>query len=184
MRPVTPFMITRTVRSATSSPSSISTTWSSTTWSLTTWISTRWISVTKALSQSLRLLYDPAAREHKPKETAMAPPQRPVRLSDVAATAGVSLATASRALNGQNGVGPILAARVREGARTLGYIANVHARTLAGGATSVVGLIVHEIDDPYFTEIAGGVIRSALAKDLLVQVSHSGRDPEQELRQI
>jgi len=73
---------------------------------------------------------------------------------------------------------------VREVARTLGYIANVHARTLAGGATSVVGLIVHEIDDPYFTEIAGGVIRSALAKDLLVQVSHSGRDPEQELRQI
>jgi LacI family transcriptional regulator len=114
----------------------------------------------------------------------MAPPQRPVRLSDVAATAGVSLATASRALNGQNGVGPALAARVREVARTLGYIANVHARTLAGGATSIVGLIVHEIDDPYFTEIAGGVIRSALAKDLLVQVSHSGRDPEQELRQI
>jgi LacI family transcriptional regulator len=108
----------------------------------------------------------------------------PVLLSDVAAAAGVSLATASRALNGQAGVGATLAEKVREVAENLGYIANVHARTLAGGTTSVVGLIVHEIDDPYFTEIAGGVIRSALAENLMVQVSHSGRDPEQELRRI
>jgi LacI family transcriptional regulator len=43
---------------------------------------------------------------------------------------------------------------------------------------------VHEIDDPYFTEIAGGVIRSALAENLMVQVSHSGRDPQQELGRI
>jgi LacI family transcriptional regulator len=110
--------------------------------------------------------------------------QRPVRLSDVAAAAGVSLATASRALNGQNGVSPALAQTVRGVARTLGYVANVHARTLAGGATSVIGLIVHEIDDPYFTQIAGGVIRSAATENLLVQVSHSGRDPRQELDQI
>jgi len=114
----------------------------------------------------------------------MAAAQRPVRLSDVADAAGVSLATASRALNGQNGVSPALAQTVRGVARTLGYVANVHARTLAGGATSVIGLIVHEIDDPYFSEIAAGVIRSAVTQNLLVQVSHSGRDPEQELQQI
>jgi LacI family transcriptional regulator len=105
-------------------------------------------------------------------------------LSDVAAAAGVSLATASRALNGQAGVGAALAEKVREVARDLGYVANVHARQLAGGTTSVIGLIVHEIDDPFFTEIAGGIVRSALEENLMVQVSHSGRDPEQELRQI
>ncbi|HEX5383087.1 MAG TPA: LacI family DNA-binding transcriptional regulator, partial [Propionibacteriaceae bacterium] len=108
----------------------------------------------------------------------------PVLLSDVAAAAGVSLATASRALNGQAGVGIALAEKVRDVAQSLGYVANVHARTLAGGTTSVIGLIVHEIDDPYFTEIAGGVIRSALAENLMVQVSHSGRDPQQELTRI
>jgi LacI family transcriptional regulator len=105
-------------------------------------------------------------------------------LSDVAAAAGVSLATASRALNGQAGVGATLAEKVREVARDLGYVANVHARQLAGGTTSVIGLIVHEIDDPFFTEIAGGIVRSALEENLMVQVSHSGRDPEQELRQV
>ena len=107
-----------------------------------------------------------------------------VLLSDVAAAAGVSLATASRALNGQTGVGAELAEKVREVARNLGYVPNVHARQLAGGATSVIGLIVHEIDDPFFTEIAGGIVRSALAENLMVQVSHSGRDPEQELQEI
>jgi LacI family transcriptional regulator len=55
---------------------------------------------------------------------------------------------------------------------------------LAGGATSVIGLIVHEIDDPFFTEIAGGIVRLALAENLMVQVSHSGRDPQQELQEI
>jgi LacI family transcriptional regulator len=109
---------------------------------------------------------------------------RPVLLSDVAAAAGVSLATASRALNGQAGVGAALAEKVREVAGNLGYVANVHARQLAGGTTSVIGLIVHEIDDPFFTEIAGGIVRSALEESLMVQVSHSGRDPAQELRQI
>jgi LacI family transcriptional regulator len=107
-----------------------------------------------------------------------------VLLSDVAAAAGVSLATASRALNGQAGVGAALAEKVRDVAQNLGYVANVHARQLAGGSTSVIGLIVHEIDDPFFTEIAAGVVRSALEENLMVQVSHSGRDPEQELRQI
>ena len=107
-----------------------------------------------------------------------------VLLSDVATAAGVSLATASRALNGQTGVGAELAEKVRVVARNLGYVPNVHARQLAGGTTSVIGLIVHEIDDPFFTEIAGGIVRSALAENLMVQVSHSGRDPEQELQEI
>ena len=63
----------------------------------------------------------------------------PVLLSDVEAAAGVSLATASRALNGQAGVGVAVAEKVRQVAHDLGYVANVHARQLAGGTTSVIG---------------------------------------------
>src|SRR5918993_1164077 len=54
----------------------------------------------------------------------------------------------------------------------------------AGGASSTVGLIVHQVDDPYFSEIAGGVIEIAGEQGLLVQICHSGRDPHAELRQI
>jgi LacI family transcriptional regulator len=111
-------------------------------------------------------------------------PHSALRLADVAERAGVSLATASRALAGRDGVSEQVADRVRQVSRDLGYVANLHARTLAGGSTSTVGLIVHQIDDPYFTEIASGVIRAAGEKDLMVQICHSGRDPQQELRQI
>ncbi|WP_433826245.1 LacI family DNA-binding transcriptional regulator [Actinoplanes sp. CA-015351] len=107
-----------------------------------------------------------------------------LRLIDVAQRAGVSLATASRALAGREGVSEEVANRVRQVSAELGYVANPYARTLAGGSSSTVGLIVHQVDDPYFSEIAGGVIQLAGEQGLLVQICHSGRDPEHELRQI
>lgn len=107
-----------------------------------------------------------------------------LRLIDVANKAGVSLATASRSLSGQSGVSEEVARQVREVAREMGYVANMQARSLAGGATSIIGLIVHEIADPYFTEIASGVIADAEQNGLIVQISQSGRDPRQELRQV
>ncbi|GLW99283.1 LacI family transcriptional regulator [Microtetraspora sp. NBRC 16547] len=107
-----------------------------------------------------------------------------LRLADVAERAGVSLATASRVLSGRGGVSEELAGRVRQVSHELGYVANPYARTLAGGTSPTVGLIVHQVDDPYFSEIAGGVIEVAAEKGLLVQISHSGRDPDYELRQL
>lgn len=114
----------------------------------------------------------------------MARPRTATRLADVAAVAQVSMATASRSLTGRDGVSETVAARVRQVALDLGYVANIHARTLAGGATSTVGLIVHEIGDPYFSEIASGVIRVATERGFTVQICHSGRDPRTELLQI
>jgi LacI family transcriptional regulator len=114
----------------------------------------------------------------------MPKPRSALRLIDVAERAGVSLATASRALAGRDGVSEQVAEHVRQVSRELGYVANLHARTLAGGSTSTVGLIVHQIDDPYFSEIASGVLKVAGEQDLIVQICHSGRDPQNELGQI
>jgi LacI family transcriptional regulator len=107
-----------------------------------------------------------------------------MRLSDVAAEAGVSIATASRSLSGTYGVSASVADHVRKTADDLGYVVNVHARSLAGGPPSTIGLIVHEIGDEYFSEIAGGVLQIATQEELTVQISHSGHDPEVELAQI
>ncbi|MEV0083889.1 LacI family DNA-binding transcriptional regulator [Saccharopolyspora sp. NPDC050642] len=107
-----------------------------------------------------------------------------LRLIDVAERAGVSIAAASRALSGSAGVSDAIAERVREVAAQMGYVANVHARTLAGGASTSVGLLVHEIGDPYFTEIASGVLRIGTQQGLTVQICHTGRDPESELVQV
>ena len=114
----------------------------------------------------------------------MSAPPAAVRLSEVADAAGVSIATASRSLRGLGGVSDAVAEKVRGIAEDLGYVTNSYARTLAGGTTTIVGLILNQIDDPYFTEIAAGVVRAAEDSDLTVQIGHSTRDPQRELKQI
>ena len=107
----------------------------------------------------------------------------PVRLIDVADRAGVSIATASRSLNGAPGVSSVVAERVRAVAESMGFVANSHARSLAGGQESSVGLVVGDIGDPYFTEIAAGVIGVAAESSRLVQISHA-TDPTELLAQV
>jgi LacI family transcriptional regulator len=109
---------------------------------------------------------------------------RNTRLVDVAEAAGVSLATASRALAGSERVNPELAARVREAAASLGYVPNAYARTLAGQTPPMVGLVVHDVTDPYFAEIAKGVLRVADEHDLMVLIHQSERRPELELARV
>jgi LacI family transcriptional regulator len=96
----------------------------------------------------------------------------------------VSIATASRSLSGAPGVSEGVAERVREQARAMGYVVNLHARSLAGGSTRSVGLVVHEIGDPYFSEIASGVLGVGAREGLTVQICHTGRDPARELEQL
>lgn len=106
------------------------------------------------------------------------------RLIDVAEAAGVSLASASRAMTGGSGISPEAAAHVRRIAQRLGYEPNMHARGLAGGLVPTIGLIVHEIGDPYFADIASGVIRSAALENRSVQIAQAERTPGSELAQV
>src|SRR5699024_9093197 len=78
-----------------------------------------------------------------------------VRLSDVAKDAGVSLATASRVLNGSSRVpGKAVAEKVQAAAAKLGYVPNAQAQALARSRSGLIGLVVHDIADPYFATIA------------------------------
>ena len=100
-----------------------------------------------------------------------------VKLTEVARLAGVSLATASRVLNGSNRTpAPIIAERVRAAAEELGYVPNAQAQALARSTTGLVGLVVHDIADPYFSAIAHGVQQAALGSGH--QVLLAGTDIE------
>ncbi|OLT09710.1 hypothetical protein BJF77_09595 [Kocuria sp. CNJ-770] len=101
-----------------------------------------------------------------------------VTLSQVAREAGVSLATASRVLNGSDRrPAEEIAERVRLAAETLGYVANAQAQALARSTTGLVGLVVHDIADPYFSSIAKGVQRRARAhRHQLLLAATSGTD--------
>ena len=97
---------------------------------------------------------------------------RRVTLQDVADRAGVSLTTASRVVNeGARRVGPGLAQRVNQAVAELGYTANLQARAVATGQSTMIGVVVHDIADPYFSSIAAGLIEAAEARQLLVCMS-------------
>ncbi|MEU5259788.1 LacI family DNA-binding transcriptional regulator [Amycolatopsis sp. NPDC021455] len=103
-------------------------------------------------------------------------------LLDVAREAGVSAATASRALNGSTRtVSAEKLALVLEAAERLGYAPNLSAQATARGSTKTVALIVHDIADPYFSSIAAGIVEGAEAAGLTVTMAVTGRSPEREL---
>ncbi len=102
-------------------------------------------------------------------------------LEDVAQAAGVSMATASRALNGSSRtVNPANRERVLAAARTLNYSANLAAQTMAKGATSTLALVVADISDAYFSTITSGVLRAADERALIVTIGITERRPEHE----
>jgi LacI family transcriptional regulator len=105
-----------------------------------------------------------------------------VTLEDVAKHAGVSLATASRVLNGSSRqVGAIMRAKVESSAAKLGYRVDATAQTLARGASNVAGLVIQSLTDPYFAAIADGAIRAADLHEMVVTLGTTYRDPEREI---
>ncbi|MFE6968921.1 LacI family DNA-binding transcriptional regulator [Isoptericola sp. NPDC057653] len=103
------------------------------------------------------------------------------RLQDVADRAGVSLATASRVLNGSaRQPGAELVARVQAAASELGYVVNAQAQALARARSGLLGLVVQDISDPYFSSIAAGAQNAARDRGRLVLLASTGRDPEAE----
>ena len=105
-----------------------------------------------------------------------------VTLSDVAREAGVSLATASRAINGSANrtVRADLHERVLAAAARLRYTPDANAQAMARGRTTSIGLVVHDIADPYFSSIAAGVTLAADRASLQVTLTSTQHDPTRE----
>ncbi len=81
---------------------------------------------------------------------------RTTTLSDVAQRAGVSIATASKALNGRGDVAPATRARVLEAAETLSFTPNAMARGLLAGRTGTVGLLTSDLEGRFMIPILMG----------------------------
>lgn len=83
---------------------------------------------------------------------------RPPTLADVAARAGVSPKTVSRALNNEGNVRPEKVARVLAAAAELGFRPNEFARLLrTRGATTMIGVVTADVGDPFWTGVLRGV---------------------------
>ena len=85
-----------------------------------------------------------------------------MNLRDVAKKARVGSATVSRVLNDHPDVKSSTRARVLRAIEELKYRPNLHARTLAGGKTRVLGVVMVNLYNPFFTDICVAMERNAV----------------------
>lgn len=108
----------------------------------------------------------------------------PVRLRDVALAAGTSTKTASRVINGSDGVAPDTRRRVQEAVEDLGYQVDLMARSLRRGVDDTVGVVIPTIGDPFFALAIEEIERIALQRSINLLVASNSRDPEIERKVI
>ncbi len=101
-----------------------------------------------------------------------------VSAADVARAVGVSPATVSYVLNGRNGVSQEMRERILKTAQELGHIPSDQAKRLREQRTRVIGLVLTDIANPFYTEIAAGTIDSARAAGYEVFFAHTEEKAE------
>ncbi|MFE2374445.1 LacI family DNA-binding transcriptional regulator [Streptomyces sp. NPDC059398] len=98
-------------------------------------------------------------------------------IKDVAAGAEVSVATVSRVLNGHPSVRPGTRTRVMAAVEALGYRPNAVARSLRTQQTRTLGLVISDVLNPYFTELARSVEDEARAHGYSVIIGNADEQP-------
>ncbi|HLH02294.1 MAG TPA: LacI family DNA-binding transcriptional regulator [Bryobacteraceae bacterium] len=107
-----------------------------------------------------------------------------MNLEEVAKLARVSTATVSRVLNN---VGPVRAstrARVLKAVEELKYTPNLHARNLAGGKSRTFGMIVSNLENPFFFDVFKAAEQTARAHGFEIVLANTDYDPEHLVRNL
>jgi LacI family transcriptional regulator len=107
-----------------------------------------------------------------------------VSLRDVAKVAKVSVGTVSNVLNRPEVVAPETLARVQATIKELGFVPNGFARHLRSGQSRTLGLIVPDVANPFFTEVARGVEDAASKRDYAVFLCNSDESATKEDRYV
>lgn len=101
-------------------------------------------------------------------------------IKDVAQSAGVSSATVSRVLNNNPQVDEAMRVRVMDAIDRLSYQPNRDARRLRAQTSNVVGLVISDIQNPYFISVIRGVEDAAYARQMNVVLCNSSEDLEKQ----
>jgi LacI family transcriptional regulator len=103
-----------------------------------------------------------------------------VTIVDVAREASVSYSTVSRVVNNFPHVKPETRERVEAAMTKLGYVVNLKARSLAGGRSQVIGMLIYELDTSYHVEIVKGVDAEIANSDydLMLSTTHKRKGKE------
>ena len=101
-------------------------------------------------------------------------------IKDVAKAAGVSVGTVSNYLNGNVTVGDVRAERIRAAIADLGYRVDLGARGLRAGRTRTIGLLIPNISNPFFGEIARSIEHALTEHGFQTFLCDTGEDPQRE----
>ena len=107
-----------------------------------------------------------------------------VRITDVAARAGVSTATVSRALTGARPMSPELRQKVLRAADELGYRVNLLGRALRQQRTRAIGLLVPDLNNPFFAALAEHLSRVVEPSGIELLVASAGGNVSAELHSV
>ncbi|MET4637757.1 LacI family DNA-binding transcriptional regulator [Mycetocola sp. 2940] len=99
---------------------------------------------------------------------------------DVARHAGVSVGTVSNVLNRPDKVSPATIERVQAAIETLGFVRNDAARQLRAGRSRSIGMIVLDVSNPFFTDVARGAEDRAAEERLTLLLGNSDEDADRE----
>ena len=104
--------------------------------------------------------------------------RRALTIAEVAAIAGVSTATVSRALSAPAKLRASTLARVTDAVRRTGYTPNIAARTLRGRRTMVVLVVVPDIANPFFSDVLRGIDETLSERGYGLLIGNLGHAPE------
>ena len=107
-----------------------------------------------------------------------------VSVRDVAARAGVSVGTVSNVLNRPDHVKAETVERVRAAIEELGYVPNAAAQQLRAGRSQSLALLVLDVGNPFFTDVARGAEARAAEEGLTVFLANSDESAEREARHL
>ena len=115
----------------------------------------------------------------------MKQPSVGANLSDVAARAGVSVASASRVLSGSKyPVSDKVRKRVLAAAKELNYVPNIFGQLLRSNSSGAIGIIVPSLQNPFYNQVVFGIESAAMVNGHEIRLFSSHRSIEQERSSI
>lgn len=107
-----------------------------------------------------------------------------ISTTQLAEICGVSQGTVDRALNDRPGINPQTKQKILAAAKAYGYRPNIHARSMAGGKSMLIGVVVFDLNNPFFPDVLNSITKYCSDRNYSTVVMVTDRDPEREIQCI
>lgn len=101
--------------------------------------------------------------------------------TQLAKICGVSQGTVDRALNGRKGISPKTKEKILATAQEYGYCPNIHARSIAGGKSMLIGVVVFDLENQYFSDILTAIEKEFTANGYSTIAMFTNKDSKKEI---